>query len=69
MERIFPGGTALTPTTGPTLRSLAELKPKTLAVMHGSSFEGDCSAALEALAAVYERMFDQACGRESQAGH
>lgn len=69
MERIFPGGTALTPTTGPTLRSLAELKPKTLAVMHGSSFEGDCAAALEALAAGYERMFEEACEREAPGAH
>jgi flavorubredoxin len=69
MERIFPGGTALTPTTGPTLRLLAALKPKTLAVMHGASFEGDCAAALEALAAGYERMFAEACGREAQSAH
>lgn len=33
-----------------TLRSLAELAPRTLAVMHGSSFHGDGAAALNALA-------------------
>ena len=67
MERTFPGGTALTPTTGPTLRSLAALEPSKLAVMHGSSFEGDCAAALESLAAGYERMFEEACRRETRA--
>lgn len=33
------------------LRSLAELRPRTLAVMHGSSFAGDGAAALEGLRA------------------
>jgi hypothetical protein len=28
------------------LNTLAELKPKTLATMHGSSFNGDCHKAL-----------------------
>jgi flavorubredoxin len=60
MERVFPGATALTPTTGATLRSLAELQPRTLAVMHGSSFRGDGAAALRALAAGYDRMFEEA---------
>ncbi|MEO5787510.1 MBL fold metallo-hydrolase [Gelidibacter sp.] len=32
--------------TAKLLYSLADLKPKTLAVMHGSSFYGDCSQAL-----------------------
>jgi flavorubredoxin len=64
MERLFPGGTALTPATGSTLRSLAELQPRTLAVMHGSSFRGDAAAALRALAAGYERMFEDACRAE-----
>ena len=44
----------LTPTTGKTIRTLAELRPKVLGVMHGSSFEGDCAAALNDLAAVYD---------------
>jgi flavorubredoxin len=48
--------TCLTPTTGKTIRSLAELQPSVLAVMHGSSFEGDCAAALEDLAAVYDEL-------------
>ncbi len=45
----------LTPQTGPTVRRLAELRPRTLALMHGSSFSGDGGAALLALAADYER--------------
>lgn len=48
--------TCLTPTTGKTIRSLAALQPSVLAVMHGSSFEGDCAAALEDLATVYDEM-------------
>lgn len=46
--------TCLTPATGPTIRSLADLAPTTLALMHGSSFTGDCAAALHALADVYD---------------
>jgi len=48
--------TCLTPTTGKTIRSLAELQPSVLGVMHGSSFEGDCAAAREDLATVYDEM-------------
>ena len=47
------GATCLTPQTAPTLRRLAELRPKALAVMHGSSYRGDCAAALGALAQDY----------------
>lgn len=46
--------TALTPATGPTLRALAALKPRRLAVMHGSCYEGDCAALLAELAAYYK---------------
>jgi len=49
-------GTCYTPSTGPTIRRLAELQPKTLALMHGSSFRGDCSRALRDLAGFYEGM-------------
>jgi flavorubredoxin len=45
--------TALSASTAPTLRKLAELEPRRLAVMHGSSFEGDCSGALQRLASAY----------------
>ncbi|HEY2207001.1 MAG TPA: hypothetical protein VGH99_21285 [Pseudonocardia sp.] len=46
--------TCLTPYTGPTLRRLATLGPRTLAVMHGSSFTGDCADALNRLADGYD---------------
>jgi flavorubredoxin len=48
------GFTGLTPATGPTIRRLAALKPRTLAVMHGSSYSGDGAAVLNRLAAFYE---------------
>ncbi|MEN3973691.1 MBL fold metallo-hydrolase [Emcibacter sp. SYSU 3D8] len=52
-EEVFLAS-ALTPSTAPTIRSLAALRPKTLALMHGSSFNGDCAAALEGLADFYQ---------------
>jgi flavorubredoxin len=45
---------AITPATAPTIRALKDLKPKRLAVMHGTCFEGDCNRELESLAAYYE---------------
>jgi hypothetical protein len=36
-----------------TLERLAEFQPRTLAVMHGSSFEGDGATALRDLAAAW----------------
>ena len=47
--------TCLTPSTAPTIGRLAALAPRTLALMHGSSFTGDCAAALAALADDYAR--------------
>jgi flavorubredoxin len=47
-------GTALTPATAPTIRQLADLEPRTLALMHGPAFAGDCRQALLDLADVYE---------------
>jgi flavorubredoxin len=52
--------TCLTPATGPTIRKLAELAPATLAVMHGSSFSGDCSRALRGLADFYDGLLKNA---------
>ena len=49
------GATCLTPQTALTLRRLARLAPETLAVMHGSSYRGDCAGALNALADDYDR--------------
>jgi flavorubredoxin len=46
--------TCLTPSTGPSIRKLAELAPTTLAIMHGSSFSGDCAGALNRLADDYD---------------
>jgi len=53
-EDVF-GASCLTPATAQTIRSLADLGPNTLAVMHGSSVTGDCSGALRGLADDYER--------------
>jgi hypothetical protein len=40
---------------GTTIRGLARLSPRTLALMHGPSFTGDGGAALRALADDYDR--------------
>ncbi len=49
-----------TPATAPTLRRQAALAPRTLAVMHGSSFAGDAASLLEALAAHCARKLNPA---------
>jgi flavorubredoxin len=46
---------ALNPQMGATIRGLAELSPRTLALMHGPSFMGDGAASLRALADDYDR--------------
>ena len=46
---------SLSPSMGTTLRALARLSPRTLALMHGPSFSGDGGAALRALADDYDR--------------
>ena len=51
-EEIFHA-TSIGPATAPTIRRLAALKPKVLALMHGPTFRGDGAAALEALADHY----------------
>jgi len=53
-EDMF-GATSLGPVTAPTIRRLAELEPRLLAVMHGASFRGDGGEALRRLADHYER--------------
>ncbi len=54
---------SLTAATTPTLRRLAGLMPKKLALMHGSSYAGDATAAIEALAAhMDERMRAELAG-------
>ena len=52
--------TSLGPTTGSTVRSLAALKPKVLATMHGSSFSGDGATALNALGDHYDALLHRA---------
>jgi flavorubredoxin len=54
-EEMFHA-TCLAPHTASTLRSLGDLAPTTLAIMHGSSFEGDGRQARYDLAAGYEQM-------------
>jgi flavorubredoxin len=54
-EELFHA-TALAPNTTSTLRSLGDLAPTTLALMHGPSFQGDGKRALYDLAAAYDSM-------------
>lgn len=46
---------ALNPAMGATIRGLANLAPRMLALMHGPSFTGDGAGALRALAEDYDR--------------
>lgn len=46
---------SLNPAMGTTIHGLADLAPRTLALMHGPSFSGDGGAALHALADEYDR--------------
>jgi flavorubredoxin len=52
--------TSMGPAVPATYRRLADLEPKRLAVMHGSSYEGDCATLLRQMADVYEQQFG--CG-------
>jgi flavorubredoxin len=54
-ELLF-GASSLAPGTGGVLRRLAELHPRTLAIMHGSSYSGDGTAALNDMADQYESL-------------
>ena len=51
------GYTPYTHNTPKLLHSLADLQPKTLATMHGSSFHGDCSKALTDLNLVMKELW------------
>jgi flavorubredoxin len=53
-EDLF-GSSSLHPTMGPTIRRLADIAPRTLALMHGPSFAGNGALALQALADDYDR--------------
>jgi flavorubredoxin len=57
-EDLF-GATALTTRTAPTLRTLADLGPRTLALMHGPAYAGDGAAALHGLADAYAARLDR----------
>lgn len=47
--------TSLGPAVPETYRRLADLQPRTLAIMHGSSYSGDGAAQLRAMADVFEQ--------------
>jgi len=49
--------TSMGPAIPAAYRRLADLEPTTLAVMHGSSYNGDCGRLLRDLADVYETRF------------
>jgi flavorubredoxin len=49
--------TSMAPSTPDTMRRLADLEPKVLAVMHGPSYTGDGGASLRALADAYEQRY------------
>jgi flavorubredoxin len=55
-EALFRSS-SLAPDTATVMRSLGELAPTTLALMHGSSFSGDGAGALNDLAAGYESQY------------
>jgi flavorubredoxin len=58
-EEIFHQ-TSIGPAVPAAYRRLADLNPQRLAVMHGSSYDGDCAALLRTMADVYEDRFG--CG-------
>jgi flavorubredoxin len=58
---------ALNPDMGATIRRLANLTPRTLALMHGPSFNGDTTGALRLLGDDYDRRLHQAA-RTTEAG-
>jgi len=57
-EKQF-GFTGVTPGTGATIRRLAKVAPRTLAVMHGSSFSGAAAPMLESLAGFYDDLLQK----------
>lgn len=58
---------SLNPNMGTTIRGLAKLAPRTLALMHGPSFSGDGGAALRALADDYDRRISQSLSARTRA--
>jgi flavorubredoxin len=58
-EGPLAGYMPYTSRTEGVLRSLADLKPQTLAIMHGSSYIGDADRLLNRLASVIKENFDE----------
>jgi flavorubredoxin len=56
----MPKDMPYTPYTESTLQRLAALEPRTLAVMHGSSFRGDGRTAILALAGIITKLLSKA---------
>ena len=56
------------PATVATLRRLAELEPRTIAIMHGGSYHGDGGAMLRRLADAFEQHLDHGAP-EADAGY
>lgn len=52
----FAGYVPYTQRTEPMLHSLADLRPQTLATMHGSCYRGDCAQALRDLGVVFREV-------------
>jgi hypothetical protein len=48
---------SLAPDTPLVMSRLAELRPTTLALMHGASYNGDCGQALLDLAGAYDERY------------
>jgi flavorubredoxin len=59
--------TSLGPAVPQTYRRLADLDPARLAIMHGSSYEGDCARLLRTMAGIYEQRYG--CRAPEPAGH
>lgn len=57
-ENLF-ASSSLGPAVPRTLRRLAALNPRNLAIMHGASFHGDAAALLNALADAYEATYPE----------
>jgi 2-polyprenyl-6-methoxyphenol hydroxylase-like FAD-dependent oxidoreductase len=55
-EAIFRAS-CLAPDTASVMRKLGDLAPRTLALMHGASYQGDGRKALYDLADAYEKQY------------
>lgn len=62
-ENTAPGSLSLHPSSGATIRRLAELPVETLAPMHAPAFTGDCRQALLDLADDFDRRIADLDGR------